>query len=320
MSPARRQRSLTQLEAAAISIGSAVGPRLLSGRSTTVHSVYKGAVNIVTHDGIVSLVPPKAGRSPNSIVLHEADILSLRGLVPGDPVDFEGQTLTLGKGFRVTFRRAETYSEPPVPRERAVPSESVTQNLVAARGSLVVSGRFEGLGPLIFDYGVGSSPESCILNEVSRRASRSFKSLLAGLRSGDRRLTEDSLEGLLGLGPGLTPSGDDLVLGLLAALKVGEAFRARPAGSDMLSQCVAKLAPQRTNLLSSDILTMGSEGGFNEKVRRALDSIHSRGPCEVSRDVEDLVSLGATSGTDIAAGVIIGTGEVLVARRRDHLA
>src|SRR5207302_2389490 len=53
---------------------------------------------------------------------------------------------------------------------------------------------------------------------VARRALESLSRSVPALDSGNVESAGDELIGLLGLGPGLTPSGDDLLAGLLAGL------------------------------------------------------------------------------------------------------
>ena len=126
------------------------------------------------------------------------------------------------------------------------------------------------------------------------------------LAGGDVR---DSVAALLGRGTGLTPAGDDLVGGVLAALRaVGS-----PAADD-LGKHVGALAPVATSRLSAALLDAADLGAVVPEaaaVLRALAAVEASagnddGPGGLESAVARLVGVGHTSGWHLAAGLLVG--------------
>jgi hypothetical protein len=104
---------------------------------------------------------------------------------------------------------------------------------------------------------------------------------------------------LLGRGTGLTPAGDDLVAGALAALRaVGS-----PAADD-LGAAVRALAPVATSRLSAALLGAADAGAVVPEAAAVLRSLARAGRLDAATD--RLVALGHTSGWHLAAGLLVG--------------
>lgn len=107
---------------------------------------------------------------------------------------------------------------------------------------------------------------------------------------------------LLGSGPGLTPSGDDVIAGFLAG--------AAAFGIDAvaLRNAIAILAPARTTALSAALLWHAARGECIDElaaVAGVLTSQRGQGPELAGRAVSRLLSVGHTSGAALALGLVI---------------
>ena len=114
---------------------------------------------------------------------------------------------------------------------------------------------------------------------------------------------------LLGRGTGLTPAGDDLLAGALAALRaVGS-----PAADD-LGAAVRALAPVRTTRLSAALLEAADLGAVVPEAAAVLRASApgaapvrpERGAGALDAAIDRLVGLGHTSGWHLAAGLLVG--------------
>jgi hypothetical protein len=112
----------------------------------------------------------------------------------------------------------------------------------------------------------------------------------------------ESLGALLGLGEGLTPSGDDLVIGfLLAASRWGE--RLFPdLEYKVINQDILARASRATSALSTDLIECASLGQADERLILALDGILTGRP-DVAACAAALASWGNTSGFDALVGM-----------------
>lgn len=119
-------------------------------------------------------------------------------------------------------------------------------------------------------------------------------------------------ERLVGLGPGLTPSGDDVLAGLLVTLRhLGTATGAERAVrlGGWLAAAVTFDARTRTTPLSATLLHCAARGEACPEVIAVLRGLTGRQPLEPA--LRRLHGLGHTSGADLAQGIAIGLDAVL---------
>ena len=101
---------------------------------------------------------------------------------------------------------------------------------------------------------------------------------------------------LLGHGPGLTPSGDDVLAGYL----VGAAAYGLPV--DALRAYVDANAHRRTTTLSAALLRHAAAGETIPQVAALLDALDGHRPLD--RALRELAAVGHTSGAALGSGVL----------------
>lgn len=116
-----------------------------------------------------------------------------------------------------------------------------------------------------------------------------------------------SVHGLLGAGPGLTPSGDDLLAGVLLALnRIGHSKLASDLWNTLQPQ-----VKQRTHLISEAHLQLAACGQCSEAAAQLLECIfdvqinkQDAGADGVPSAIDTLIKgMGASSGWDTLAGI-----------------
>lgn len=130
---------------------------------------------------------------------------------------------------------------------------------------------------------------------------RARHALACALAAGDARAFADAACRLIGFGEGLTPAGDDCVLGTLAAV-----HRLAPAWlTSHTDQCdrLAEAARTGTTDLSREFLFEALDGRFAEPVLALLAAPSG----DLARDAgRRLLAMGATSGADTLGGIRLG--------------
>ncbi|WP_186356242.1 DUF2877 domain-containing protein [Streptomonospora sp. PA3] len=122
----------------------------------------------------------------------------------------------------------------------------------------------------------------------------------------------DACRRLIGRGPGLTPSGDDLICGyLLAARHLGAS-----AAAAALAAAAERAAPA-TTALSADLVRHAAAGRACPQAVEVLDALGGHGP--LAPALEELRRIGHTSGTDLALGMLAGARAALLRPRPDDL-
>ncbi|GLU46480.1 DUF2877 domain-containing protein [Nocardiopsis ansamitocini] len=105
---------------------------------------------------------------------------------------------------------------------------------------------------------------------------------------------------LVGLGPGLTPSGDDAVCGFVLAVRhLGN--RSTP-----LTTAALRRARTATTSLSATLLEYAARGEACPQAVALIDAVAGHAP--VGPALTALRTVGHTSGTDLALGVLAGAG------------
>jgi hypothetical protein len=150
--------------------------------------------------------------------------------------------------------------------------------------------------------------------------------LAGACAAGDLAGAVEAAERIVGLGPGLTPSGDDILCGLLVSLRlVGDAVRhdravplrgndpphptVRSAHgavwlADWLGAAVTADAGTRTTALAATLLHCATGGRAGAEVAAVLRCVAGHEPPGTA--VRRLLAVGHTSGADLAQGVLAG--------------
>ena len=136
-----------------------------------------------------------------------------------------------------------------------------------------------------------------------REAGKGFTCMRAWLASGEPGPTADCENGvraLLGLGPGLTPSGDDALAGMLLAL---HALRLDDQCA-CLDGVVARLAPEATNAISRAHLRAAASGQGAAPVHAAIHALMEGGG-RLDLAAAALSQIGHSSGWDTFTGIVL---------------
>ncbi len=267
-----------------------------------VHSVYARTVNIALRGGrLVSLHGPGPIPSPFGLEcarpLHLAEGLEGRPVrAVGIPEHADGTVLWIGGSrLRVGLAGADAW-DPRLP----TPGRSDVAPLLPALREIAAGAGGEGLLPLLSRLLAGAdagSPADSTLSPLCRRAFAALEQMAAGARRRSVPAVVEAAGGLLGLGVGLTPSGDDALVGWLAALwGAGPASRSLVAG---LARPLDELAATRTTRLSREFLACALRGQVAEPLGRFVN----RGD---PQSLAGLLACGATSGGDCLVGWVAG--------------
>ena len=109
---------------------------------------------------------------------------------------------------------------------------------------------------------------------------------------------------LLGLGPGLTPSGDDFVGGIFFALHHAPRSHWAAALPAVRARfCTA--AAGATNVISAALLHDLMGGHSHQALQDLLAALHTEDPARIEAAIAALLRIGASSGADLLCGVLL---------------
>ncbi len=108
---------------------------------------------------------------------------------------------------------------------------------------------------------------------------------------------------LIGLGPGLTPSGDDFLTGLFTIfnMKNSPFYPYRSFCTEVL-----KKAKTLTNDISYIALKKAANGKVRESIISLLKSLLVENDEDLTLSLNKVLNIGSSSGTDIALGIVFG--------------
>jgi hypothetical protein len=120
---------------------------------------------------------------------------------------------------------------------------------------------------------------------------------------------EEATRKLAGLGPGLTPAGDDALAGFAAVMSLlSPQLSADTRPRDHIAGIIAAVARPRTTLLSAILLAFAARGEVAEHIGELLQTLTL--PAEEFEAVlcaaDHVLAYGATSGGDTLLGILLG--------------
>lgn len=274
-----------------------------------VLSAHARALNLVCDQQgwLISLVPVEAGRLPNAIVYrtpHKSFSFTALGIKAGLPWVMTRNVLNMA-GLEVIVEAAPRYSaEGPFTARLGSWSAVLERAHLSAQNERLR--HQNGLVPL-FRYTQaivqGDPPPTFALDGPCCSAWLALQHLFGGLTRQNRADVNQGVLGLLGLGVGLTPSGDDVLLGLMCLL------RSIPGLADagrLLAEALAMHSRRRTNLVSSTYLAHAARGEFSERLRRFVDALIGGPWSALGSSLEETLDWGHLSGQETVLGVLLG--------------
>lgn len=158
-----------------------------------------------------------------------------------------------------------------------------------------------GLAGLLGSGSDRPEPPTAIMDQLVAAAQAPALQVLTGIGASDadHRTIEGAIA-LAGLGGGLTPSGDDFLIGVMHALW---ATRGETAALEISTQLAGAAAP-RTTPLSAAWLQAAADGEAADHWHDLLAALVEGDATAVDHSVRRLLAIGHTSGADAMTGFL----------------
>ena len=256
----------------ALSVGHAIDAD--SAGFGLVHSVFARAVNLIFRAEMWTLLAADKTDLPFGIRVASAgfDVLGLRS---GDPVNVRAGFVGIGSGSscRVIDCRA-TARWLPAPHKKAEP----------------------GLVGRLAAVATAASDRSWHESVRMAQAVKSALEVSAALG--------DVLAKVVGQGPGSTPSGDDVLVGILAVLNSSASGAPGARAAESLARAVLPLLGATTDI-SGQLLRQAVNGLFSRDVHELiLALLGNPEPRQLLNTIRRVIETGVTSGADTCMGLL----------------
>ena len=253
------------------SIAPAARSWLAHSREPRILHVFDQACNLINeHKDVLSVVAAQIGNGPFNLVLS-SEVAFPGRLDAQSRILIRSDQLRLG-GLQVDIGAAETW-EPRPNWERL----------------------YENRQQLLFQISAARW-----IDEALRIPDSALSTLSAAVAEADVSAARSAAAQLAGLGPGLTPAGDDVMLGALLA-----AWIMHPPGlAKALGQQLCSVAAARTTSLSAAWLRSASRGEAGIRWHELFDALLAADGARVHQSVGAITAVGETSGADALAGFV----------------
>ena len=177
---------------------------------------------------------------------------------------------------------------------------------------LAETGPREGLAPLIAQVVSGEEiSNKDAFHKISWQGISDFRHWLSYSLNGEgNHEIPATARRLVGLGPGLTPSGDDFWCGVMIALRALGHFEI----SEKISGVILNQAEYRTNKISRAHLECAARGQGAEALHEAISAVGMADKARLSSVLRALDKFGHTSGWDSLAGVVCVFGALVTSK------
>jgi hypothetical protein len=260
-----------------------------------VHSIFNRTVNVQSLETgeLYTVACHEIDNGPNTLVI-QVDCFNRINLAINDHVYVEKNVLHIANKLDINVDKAALWESilPVYPQNVEILKRNLTKMM-----------------DYIDNHGIGGGIKKSINSntafeiELSKMLEERTSSLLTELFNNRMSESIEMASKLIGLGPGLTPSGDDFLVGLFTVLNIQKSPK-HPL-KDFCKE-VIKLAKPLTNDISLMAMQKASIGKVRESIISLVNSILYGTEEDLILSLNKVLKIGSSSGTDIALGIVAG--------------
>lgn len=259
-----------------------------------IHSVFKRTINIITEKNeIYTLATSDIFKGPRLIHLSPKDLSKINELV-GKNVQEKSEKLVIKNQLEIDFFNAKEYKVPEIIFKPV--SEKVKENVVFLNNYLIKELDTVGYYRKTFLNEVEN-----VLHQFLITGSTLLKE---GLEEKNEKKVNEGISKLVGLGHGLTPSGDDLLTGVSLVLNSSN-YPNQEMTQLFNQQLTSRLS--KTNLISQNQLRLSMNGKALAPTITFINALFEGKEIEeLMVSMKEILTIGSSSGSDILSGVFLG--------------
>ena len=315
MQAIERMPSLPRRAVPAVAIGETAASALSSpGVSGIVEAVVSRALYVACepdNEGPMVWIVAPGGELHSRAIIADLGQHELRA---GDLFDVQGTQLRLGRSTAVEFGTTARWSPTPLLAATLPPIPVARPRIAGALehfAAMAAAEPTDGFGGAILIARNALLPGSPTSTPVPSRwlslATPGIARIAQACVAQDITTIASEAEELLGLGPGLTPSGDDFVGGLIfAAATLHAAYPDACRWNEPLLTSIADRALDHVNPISHALLVDHANGMGTAAAHDVLHAVFAGDEIEARSAAHRLTTVGHTSGWDILAGMMTG--------------
>lgn len=269
---------------------------LINEGQSRVLNIFEGVCNLVNDAGsVLSLVLRFKDLSPFAMLLETKEGRTIQGLDfrqyadSSSPLDISQHQIVIG-GLRVIKDSGTNWNPQP-------------------NWPLTVSDRNSGAQDILRQSVIAHAPDASLVSPLlegkfcAPHHEKTFSLWILmkqGILDNPSNGWQRACQELAGLGPGLTPAGDDFLVGLMLGLRW---HLDETRAEELISQIVEDASPKTTTLSRAFLEAAGRmETSYDWHI--LFDAIHDGKANDIARAAKQLLNTGHTSGADALAGYL----------------
>jgi hypothetical protein len=277
---------------------------LATSHDPQILHIFDRACNLLNERReVLSMVTPEIGNGPFNVVVKD-DVYFSEHLHLESPISVTADELRLGH-LTINTTQARVWNPRPAWEMLHAQKSKILHQLGSLQTQVLFArrnvARNEETHALARGAGVAMGGKSPPLATTSAQLPiTNCQSLLSSLRNSDLPAAVIAAQKLAGLGIGLTPSGDDFLMGAIYAAWMIHP----PEVTSVLAKAIADIAAPLTTSLSASWLRAAGKGEAGilwHEFFKALTSGHAHA---IQLQMTQLLSIGHTSGADALAGFL----------------
>ena len=254
----------------ALSVGREVDP--WTSRTGVVHSVFRRAINLLVDGELWSVLAAEQPDAPFGIRLARCQECGGLDVKPRDSVHVRAGSIGVGR-LAIDCRAASRWA----PRPWREPAAGLRSRLSTVE---------QAAGPRAW-----------------AEAARCARQVTAALAGGDAELGR-AVQWCVGLGPGMTPAGDDVLVGLLTVFSSSAAGAEGARITARLARALVPVLPSTPDV-SRHLLTQATRGLPSRAIHDLAAAVVEGAAEPVLEDALQVVlGIGCSSGADACMGMI----------------
>ena len=242
-------------------------------------------------------------------------------LVAGEHFFIEGERIKIDPDLTVDFGDSSTWAVSTIPAEAALEIDQIpvrVKSIVLPSFDVSKASGFGRLIPKIYLMAANQLDDEAEIDPVLAFAWLGIHKIAKACLLSDMSGLLEEANALVGLGKGLTPSGDDFLGGLLFCVNTLQRLYPGFIQLDSSEQALfIESAKQRTHLISFTLLKDLTNGQAVEPLHDLINAILGDQPPESIRPASCLTQIGDSTGWDLLTGTL--TGLLLTFRSPDMI-
>lgn len=259
-----------------------------------IEQVFNKAINFSINNSLFTLLCSQLDNAPNSCRLLIKDF-SLFDIHDGDIITINSQYMTIGEKYSLSFELCKKWQPPPI--------EYNPNNQKDIKYFLFLKKQINDLDLILknhpdtlFNY----QGDNVFYFSMARKLIQLRVELIELIKQKKRSDVISVISQFVGLGIGLTPTGDDYLVGLMSILLLKHHFL-----SDIYSEFYQGITPAKaqTTPISAVTLEKALCHEYRENMYRLIQSIVDGNNDDMQANFLAILNIGSSSGCDMLFGV-----------------